>query len=162
MDRPRRPSIRLLVLILVLILALPLLQAGCKGCREDDTTSDDEGTSNPHLIAGTFDTGALAPTTEGPWTIGVALFEDVAFDPTELEALDEPSLWETHTVSTLPAAFSADLGASFTGHVVIILDDNGDGLPGTPRQGDLLAISPALVTAPATDLRLYLDETWER
>jgi len=158
MDRPRRPSIRLLLPL----LALPWLVGGCNGCKKDDPVPADEVTPSPSVIAGTFDTGALAPTGSGPWTIGIALFDDVAFDPTEIEALDEPSLWETFTVGSLPGSFSADLGASFTGHVVIILDDNGDGLPGTPQQGDLLAISPTLVSAPTTDLRLYLDETWER
>jgi hypothetical protein len=162
MDRPRPVPIRLRLLALIPILALPLLHIGCRGCQDPDPAAEGEVTPSPYTLAGTFDTGALAPTSPGPWNIGIALFDEVAFDPTTLEALDEPSLWETFTTDALPGTFSVDLGASFTGWVLVILDEDGSGLPGTPEQGDLLAVSPALVTSPAIDLRLYLEETWER
>ncbi len=160
MDRPRPVSIRFL--LLASVITLPLLQAGCRGCQDPDTPPESEVTPSPYTLTGTFDSGALAPTSPGPWNIGIALFDEVAFDPTTLEALDEPSLWETSTTDTLPGTFSVDLGASFTGWILVILDDDGSGLPGTPEQGDLLAVSPTLVTSPTTDLRLYLEETWER
>lgn len=161
MDRPRPMP----VCVLPLVLLPLLLHAGCEGCKghgDPDLSPAAEVTASPHGIAGNFEAGAASPATPGPWNVGIALFDEVAFDPDTLEALDEPSLWETFQVDALPARFSVDLGASFSGWVLVILDDDGSGLPGTPQEGDLIGVAPGVVTAPATDIRIYLENIWER
>jgi len=138
------------------------LHAGCQGCRDRDTTEGVELTASTSAIAGEIDVGAVAATNDGPWTIGIALFDELVFDPDTLEALDEPSLWDTFEAGALPARFSVDLGAPFRGWVVAILDDDGSGMPGTPVKGDLIGVAPGVVEAPAADLRIYLEDTWDR
>jgi len=144
------------------IVVFVVLHTGCKGCKDRDTAVDEELTASRTAIAGEIDVGAVAATTAGPWTIGIALFDELVFDPDTLEALDEPSLWDTYQADTLPSRFSVDLGAPFRGWVVVILDDDGSGLPGTPERGDLIGVAPGVVEAPATDLKVYLEDVWER
>ena len=139
-----------------------VLLPGCRGCGDRDTVVDEELTASETAVAGEIDAGTVAATTDGPWTIGIALFDELAFVPDTLEALDEPSLWETYQADALPSRFSVDLGAPFRGWVVVILDDDGSGLPGTPEAGDLVGVAAGVVEAPAPDLKVYLEEIWER
>ena len=113
-------------------------------------------------MAGRIDSGAVAPAGEGPWTLGVALFDEESLDPTTLQALDEPELWTTLPVESLPAPFRVDIGAHFHGWLVVVLDEDGSGMQGTPVAGDLVGLHPTLVETPVTDVSVYLEEVWER
>ncbi len=166
---PRRPAestaaYHVLVLVLGLVAAtLP----GCRACEGSDPVEEPETTGREAgaergVVAGRVDSGAVAPEGEGPWTLGVALFDEDALDPSTLQALDEPELWTTVAVERLPGPFRVDIGAHFHGWLVVVLDEDGSGMPGTPVAGDLVGLYPTLVETPATDVVVYLEEVWER
>lgn len=157
-----RPSLHIVCALLSLagLLVVPWWLGGCGGCRRGVEVEEQGGSA--HGLSGLVEVGAVAPSGGGPWTVGIALFDEEAFDPLGLEALDEPTQWETMRVQALPATFSLDHGASFRGWVVVALDDDGSGLPDGPNAGDLIGVYPEVVTTPAPDLRIYFGDVWER
>jgi len=159
MTRPI-PSVALGVVITAWLVTGAVLLSACGGCQRE---APEAASDVPfHGVSGTLVPGAVAPAGDGPWTIGVALFDDVAWEPDELEALDEPVRWETVTVEQLPAAFSVDHGSPFRGWLVIVLDEDGSGLPDGPLEGDLVGMHPEQIATPAGDLTIYLQDIWDR
>ena len=141
--------------------ALVLMLAGCGRTTSDESAAGgDETAASPGTVAGIVDTGAELPRSDGPWTLGVALFDTETLVPGRLKPLDQPSLWTTLTVASLPAAFSVDIGGAYEGWVVVVLDDDGSGLVDSPREGDLVGVSAEPVHSPVTDVRVYLEDVW--
>jgi hypothetical protein len=136
------------------------LQSGCGPCKSSDPTPVPQLTGRGE-VAGVVEAGAVAPAGEGPWNLGVALFDEEALDPVTLQALDEPELWTTLRVEQLPGPFHVDIGAHFHGWLVVVLDEDGSGMHGTPMAGDLVGIHPDLVETPAAGVTIYLQEIWE-
>ncbi len=151
----------LLAAVVLLLLAGGATLSSCRACKGSDPEPE-PGVTAPGAISGRVDSGAVAPEGEGPWTLGLALFDEEALDPATLQALDEPELWTTFPVESLPAPFRVDIGAHFHGWIVVVLDEDSSGLPGTPVAGDLVGVHPTLVETPASDVTVYLEEIWER
>ncbi len=139
-----------------------LVFASCRACSGTDPAPAEEVTASATAISGILDVGAVAPEGDGPWLVGLAWFDPDLIDPVSLEVREEPEYWSTFEVASLPAPFTADLGAPFTGWVVLVLDVDGNGLPDTPVVGDLVGVSAELVASGTTDLVVYLEEVWER
>jgi hypothetical protein len=144
------------------VLIAGFVLASCGACGGTDTVEEESVTASPTAISGVLEAGAVAPDGAGPWLVGVAWFDEDLFDPVEMEVREEPEYWHTFEIEALPAPFSADLGAPFRGWVVLVVDVNGSGLPDSPMKGDLVGVSGTVVEAPATDLKVYLEEVWER
>jgi hypothetical protein len=139
-----------------------LAVAGCGRAKPDASTAAGDGAAaSPGFIAGIVDTGAEAPRSDGPWTLGIALFDPETLMPGDVKPLDQPSLWTTRSVQRLPAEFSVDIGMPYEGWVVVVLDDDGSGLLDSPRGGDLIGTSAEPVQSPVTDVRVYLEDVWE-
>lgn len=158
MQPPRSPFPHLtLATLTVLWLGLAGTTAtGCQGCKDEPPPEP----LAPHAITGTIDGGAETPSTPGPWPMAIALFDEETLDPVTLEALDEPSQWEPLGPRTLPTEFTVDHGAPFKGWVLVVLDTDSSGIPGTPHEGDLIGVNAALVEVPASGLKIYLDDVW--
>ena len=160
--RPRSARSRFSPVASAVAAALVLALPGCGRASTDESASaGDEAAASAGLIAGTVDTGAEAPRSEGPWALGIALFDPETLVPGNIKPLDQPSLWTTRSVAGLPAEFSVDVGRPYEGWVVIVLDDDGNGLLDSPRTGDLIGTSADPVRSPATDVRIYLEDVWE-
>ncbi len=155
--RPSPPSSAALA---GLLAALVIPTAGCGPCGGSDP-AEPAGLLPQGAVAGTVESGGVAPAGSGPWTLGVALFDEHALDPVTLQALDEPELWNTFQVAAIPAPFRVDIGAHFHGWVAVALDEDGSGMPGTPMTGDLVGIHPVMVETPADGVTVYLQDVWE-
>jgi hypothetical protein len=156
-----RPGPALLAAVLGPLLGLICAQTGCGPCKGTDPAPAQRLTGTGE-VAGTVEAGGVAPEGAGPWTLGVALFDEEALDPVTLQALDEPELWTTLPLERLPGPFHVDIGAHFHGWLVVVLDEDGSGMHGTPMAGDLVGIHPTLVETPADGLTVYLQDVWER
>ena len=162
-DTPSLPAARrafFLAAVGFLLAAVGSLSA-CRACGGSDPP-EESGSTGLGVVAGQVDSGAVGPEGRGPWTLGVALFDEEALDPATMQALDEPELWTTVAVERLPAPFQVDIGAHFHGWLVVVLDVDGSGMPGTPVAGDLVGLHPTLVETPTDGLMVYLEEVWDR